>query len=64
MNIHTCTPRQLKSLLRHIFTAGLVAFVQSSPGIGKSSITKELADEFSLEFIDHRLSTSEPTDLN
>ena len=43
---------------------GLVPFVQSSPGMGKSSIAKSLAKEANLQIIDHRLSTSEPTDMS
>ena len=41
----------------------LVPFLHSSPGIGKSSIIKEIADEHNLEFIDIRLSQMESVDL-
>jgi hypothetical protein len=44
--------------------AGLVPFVQSSPGMGKSSIMRSIAREFGLKVIDHRLSTSAPEDLS
>lgn len=44
--------------------AGLVPFVQSSPGMGKSSIMRSIADELNLKMIDHRLSTSAPEDLS
>jgi shikimate kinase len=32
--------------------------------MGKSSIAKSLAKEANLQIIDHRLSTSEPTDMS
>lgn len=60
---YTCTPTRTKQLIIKAISAGLVPFVQSSPGIGKSSIAKQIAQEFSLWPIDHRLSTSEVTDL-
>lgn len=63
-NFYTCTPRQLKLMLADILMAGLVPFIQSDPGIGKSSIVKQLAKEYGLKVIDHRLSTSAPEDLN
>ena len=44
--------------------ARLVPFIQSSPGMGKSSIVKEIASEYGLKLIDCRLSSMEPTDLN
>lgn len=62
--ISTCTPRQAKSFIIEIIEAGLVPFVQSSPGIGKSSIFKEVASYFNLHLIDHRLSTSAPEDMS
>jgi hypothetical protein len=61
--IHRCTPRGAKRMMTKILTAGLVPFLQSSPGMGKSSITRSIAEDFNLELIDHRLSTSEPTDM-
>ena len=61
--IHRCTPRTAKRLITKILAAGLVPFIQSSPGMGKSAITRLVAKEFRLKLLDHRLSTSEPTDL-
>lgn len=59
----TCSPNQTKENIIRCIKAGLVPFVQSSPGIGKSSIVKQIAKEFNLQLIDHRLSTSSPEDL-
>jgi hypothetical protein len=44
--------------------AGLVPFLQSSPGLGKSSIMRQICEMFNLCLIDHRLSTSAPEDLS
>lgn len=52
---------------KHILTcfqAGIVPFLKGSPGIGKSSIFKSIADQFNLELIDIRLSAYEPSDIN
>ena len=63
MDAYKATPRKLRSLIADAIEAGLVPFVQSSPGIGKSSIMKLVANDYSLKVIDHRLSTSAPEDL-
>lgn len=63
-NFYRCTPRQVRSMVIDILEAGLVPFVKSSPGIGKSSIMRSVAEELNLRLIDHRLSTSDPTDLS
>lgn len=62
-NLYKCKPRQAKKFIIECIQAGLVPFLQSSPGMGKSSITRSIADDFRLKLIDHRLSTSEPTDM-
>lgn len=62
--LYRCTPRQIRSHVVDCLEAGLVPFVRSSPGMGKSSIMRSIADEAGLSVIDHRLSTSEPTDLS
>ena len=62
--LYTVTPRQARTMISEIIQAGLVPFVQSSPGIGKSSIMGAIAEEYELKLIDHRLSTSAPEDLS
>lgn len=62
--IYKCTPRQARRFINDIIAAGLVPFLQSSPGLGKSSIMRAVAKEFNLKLIDHRLSTSAPEDLS
>ena len=64
LNIYRCTPRQVKRFVTDVLFAGLVPYVQSSPGMGKSSIMRAIASELNLQLIDHRLSTSAPEDLS
>ncbi len=63
-NIYRCSPRQVKQFTLEVMQAGLVPFIQSSPGMGKSSIVRSIAQEHNLHLIDHRLSTSAPEDLS
>jgi hypothetical protein len=63
-DIYRCTPRQISKFVSECLLAGLVPFVQSSPGMGKSSIMRQVAKRHSLKLIDHRLSTSAPEDLS
>lgn len=62
--LYNCTPRQVRAYTVDILQAGLVPFIQSSPGMGKSSIVNQISDDFGMELIDHRLSTSAPEDLS
>ena len=62
--IYTCTPRQAAKYMQEIVAAGLVPFLQSSPGMGKSALMRQLAKNNNLALIDHRLSTSPPEDLS
>lgn len=64
ISIYKCTPRQIKGFVEDCLFAGLVPYVQSSPGMGKSSIMKTVAENLNLKLIDHRLSTSAPEDLS
>lgn len=64
LDLYRCTPRQTRAFVKDCLYAGLVPFVQSSPGMGKSSIMRSIAQELSLKLIDHRLSTSAPEDLS
>lgn len=63
-NLYKCNPREAKEAIIDCVEAGLVCNVTSSPGAGKSSIFAQVAKEFDLELIDHRLSTSSPVDLS
>jgi MoxR-like ATPase len=62
-NLYRCTPRQLRGFILDCLYAGLVPMVKGSPGTGKSSIIASVSDELQVKMIDHRASTSEPTDF-
>lgn len=62
--IYTVTPRKARELIIDVIQAGLTPYIHGSPGIGKSAIMRSIAKEFNLHMIDHRMSTSEPTDMN
>lgn len=64
INIYRSTPRQIRAYIIDCIQAGLVPFVKSSPGMGKSSIMASIAQEYGLKMIDHRLSTSSPEDMS
>lgn len=53
-------PRQLMN----VFRSGHVPYVASSPGMGKSSMIKQIAKENKLKLIDIRLAQADITDLN
>lgn len=58
------SPSLIRENVIRAIMAGLVPFVQSSPGLGKSDIGRSIADEFNLKMIDCRLTQCEPTDLS
>ncbi|AUV59100.1 Hypothetical protein AL25TRB_057 [Escherichia phage vB_Eco_AL25] len=63
-SIAVCNPRQVRKFVEHCIRSGLVPFITSSPGMGKSAIVHQIAEDFGLKLIDHRLSTSAPEDLS
>lgn len=63
-SLYRSTPRQARSHIAQCLDVGLVPFIQSSPGMGKSSIVRSIAEEANLKLIDLRLSTCAPEDLS
>ena len=59
----TVNTTEAKDLAGDILAARLVPMIHSSPGLGKSSIMRELAKDFNLKLIDFRLSQCDVTDL-
>jgi len=55
---------ELPDLLMTLIRAGIVPYIQSSPGIGKSQISHQIAKNNNLKVIDMRLAGCDPTDLN
>jgi len=49
--------------LEHFTKDNIPLFIWGPPGIGKSSVVKQIANDYKLKFIDLRLSLLDPTDL-
>ncbi|AYA64283.1 AAA family ATPase [Alteromonas sp. RKMC-009] len=58
------SPKVAKQFIETSIQAGLVPMLHGSPGIGKSDVVKQIAEEYNLQLIDVRLSQCDPTDLN
>jgi hypothetical protein len=54
---------EIKETMQKLIASKIPLFVWGAPGIGKSSIVKQVAKEQELEFVDLRLSLMDPTDL-
>lgn len=63
-SLYTVTPRKARKFITRALQSNLVPFIHSAPGLGKSTIVKQIAEFLGLKLIDHRLSTSDPTDLS
>jgi len=59
----TITPKQTRDEIIHCISVGLVPYIVSSPGMGKSSIVAKVADQGGLKLLDLRLSQCTPEDL-
>jgi hypothetical protein len=57
------TPSQLRAVLRDCHQAKLNPFVQGQPGVGKSAVVQQYAEEIKAEFIDARLAYYAPQDV-
>jgi MoxR-like ATPase len=53
----------LKDALMPLIDAKIPTFIWGSPGVGKSSLVQQIANEKKMDFIDLRLSLLDPTDL-
>lgn len=62
-DLGVANPRQIKKFTIKAIEKGRVPFIQSSPGIGKSSIVRDIARDYNLQLIDMRLSTAAQEDL-
>lgn len=63
MTMFNLKPREVRAAVISCMEAGLVPFITSSPGLGKSSIVAQIAKDYDLELIDLRLSQCAPEDL-
>lgn len=53
----------LKNSLESLINSKVPVFIWGNPGVGKSSLVKQIANEKNMNFIDLRLSLLDPTDL-
>jgi len=63
---HMTSIKQAKSLIKKLLSKGksnMNAFMHSSPGVGKSAIIKQIAEDLGLPLVDIRLASIEATDL-
>jgi hypothetical protein len=58
------TPKETKEAIIKIIKGNKVPFLQSSPGLGKSDIARQISSEYNLKMIDIRLSQRDSVDLN
>jgi hypothetical protein len=58
------TIKQAKELVMDVLKAGLTPMLHGSPGTSKSALGRQIAKENNLMFIDVRLSSMDPVDLN
>lgn len=56
-------PKECKKQIIKCLLKGVVPMVTASPGVGKSAIMAQIADEYNLELVDLRLSQCAPEDL-
>lgn len=62
-NVFRTSPYRAIPMIKDILEAGLVPYLKSSPGMGKSATAEVITNDFNLKMVDHRISTSAPTDL-
>lgn len=64
LNIYESRPRVVRQNVERCLAAGLVPYITSAPGVGKSSLVRAIAKAFKLQLIDIRLSMADPTDMS
>lgn len=62
-NILTMTPSQAEMAIEECFNSDISVFLWGPPGIGKSSIIRQIGNKLGMNVVDIRLSQMEPTDL-
>lgn len=63
MGMFPLSPIEVKEAIVECMKADLVPYIEGSPGIGKSDIVHQVADQYKLEMIDLRMSQLAPEDL-
>ena len=60
---NTNTITDVKRLIKLAYTTKRALFIHGRPGIGKSSVTHQVAEELKIDLRDVRLNQLEPVDL-
>lgn len=63
MGMYDLSPTGIKKAIVECMKAGLVPYIEGSPGIGKSENVYQVAEQYKLELIDLRMSQLAPEDL-
>ena len=61
--MHTINPIKLKDELKDCIHAGYPAMIWGGPGIGKSDIPQQVANELNVKLIDFRANLFDPVDV-
>lgn len=64
INLYAAKPREIQRMVARCLEKGLVPFVKGSPGVGKTSLLRAIAQAMNLCLIDHRVAGSGPEDFN
>lgn len=56
-------PSEMREYLKAMYEIGLCVYIEGAPGVGKSSIVGQVAEEKGAELIDIRLAQMDPTDI-
>lgn len=64
MSFTTANSRQVTKILERAIAANLVLMITSSPGAGKSSLVRQVADKYNLKLIDNRMTSLIPEDFS
>jgi hypothetical protein len=60
---YTLSPSKIREEILEMFSLGLVPYVRSSPGLGKTSIYHQIAKDYNLKLIDLSVGTATPEDF-
>lgn len=62
-SLKAVSPRMAKKLATEYIWAGLVPYIEGSPGIGKTEVVEQIADELNLKLLEYSTATGEPVDV-
>lgn len=57
-------PSSIRATLKHLIAKKRPPFLWGAPGVGKSDVVRQVAEDMKLELRDVRISLLDPIDLN